>query len=471
MTTSPALSQSFNRKLIALEALKKEQAQRWAETKLLRYKPYSKQLEFHGAGKTHRERLFLAGNQLGKTLSGSFEYAMHLTGQYPENWPGRIWTKPIVGWAAGVTGETTRDTVQRLLLGRPSAIGTGAIPKDCILDYSRALGVADLMDTITVRHVSGEVSTLALKFYEKGREKWQAETLDLVWFDEEPPQPIYSEGLTRTNATGGMTYITATPLKGMTEVITRFLQEQNPDRHVTTMTIDDAEHYTPEQRKTIIAGYAPHERDARAKGIPMLGSGRIYPVVEDQIFIPQFAIPKHFKTIGGLDFGYDHPFAGVRVDYDPDMDIVYVTRAYRVREQLPPVHAGALRSWGEWIPWAWPHDGLNTEKSSGEPLAADYRKHGLKMCAERATHPEGGNSVEAGIMDILERMNTGRFKVFDHLEEWKQEFRLYHRDEGKIVKINDDLMDATRYAVMMLRHAVQNMGKTKPLKYPKQRFI
>lgn len=459
------------RDFMLLTALEKEWERRRSENRLAAYKPYSKQLEFHAAGLTHRERLFLAGNQLGKTLSGSFEYAMHLTGQYPEGWPGRIWRRPIVGWAAGVTGETTRDTVQRLLMGRTGQIGTGAIPKDCILDYSRALGVSDLFDTVTVKHVSGEPSTVGLKFYEKGREKWQAETLDLVWFDEEPPQDIYSEGLTRTNATGGMAYITATPLKGMTEVVTRFLQEQSPDRHVTTMTIDDAEHYTPEQRKTIIAGYAPHERDARAKGIPMLGSGRIYPVVEDQIFIPQFEIPKHFKTIGGLDFGYDHPFAAVRVDYDADMDIIYVTRTYRVREQLPPVHAGALRSWGDWIPWAWPHDGLNTEKSSGEPLAGDYRKHGLKMLSDRATHPEGGNSVEAGIMEILERMNTGRFKVFNHLEDWRQEVRLYHRDNGKIVKINDDLMDATRYAVMMIRFGVQNLGKPKPLKYPKANVV
>jgi phage terminase large subunit-like protein len=40
-----------------------------------------------------------------------------------------------------------------------------------------------------------------------------------VWFDEEPPPDIYSEGLTRTNATGGITMITFTPLLGMSEVV------------------------------------------------------------------------------------------------------------------------------------------------------------------------------------------------------------------------------------------------------------
>ena len=56
-------------------------------------------------------------------------------------------------------------------------------------------------------------------------------------------------------------------------------------------------------------------------------------------------------------------------------------------------------------------------------------------------------------MDMLTRMQTGRFKVFKHLHDWWEEFRLYHRKDGKVVKENDDLMAATRYALMMLRFA------------------
>src|SRR5256885_4964431 len=54
-----------------------------------------------------------------------------------------------------------------------------------------------------------------------------------IWFDEEPPPEIYSEGLTRTNATGGIVTLTFTPLQGMSEVVRRFLHEPSPDRHVT----------------------------------------------------------------------------------------------------------------------------------------------------------------------------------------------------------------------------------------------
>ena len=44
-------------------------------------------------------------------------------------------------------------------------------------------------------------------------------------------------------------------------------------------------------------------------------------------------------------------------------------------------------------------------------------------------------------------------EVFKHLSDWFEEFRLYHRKDGKVVKEGDDLMCATRYALMMLRHA------------------
>jgi hypothetical protein len=54
---------------------------------------------------------------------------------------------------------------------------------------------------------------------------------------------------------------------------------------------------------------------------------------------------------------------------------------------------------------------------------------------------------------VLDRMQTGRFKVFKHLNDWFEEFRLYHRKDGRVVKEGDDLMATTRYALMMLRHA------------------
>lgn len=401
----------------------------------------------------------MAGNQLGKTMAGAFEMAYHLTGLYPGWWQGRRFEKPVTAWAGSVSTLATRDTVQRLMMGRPGQHGTGSIPKRLIRSSKSALGTPDLLDSVQVEHVSGEVSILAFKSYEQGREKWQGETLDLVWFDEEPPQDIYFEGLTRTNATNGIAYMTFTPLLGMSDVVRRFILEKPEGTGVITMTIDDAEHYTPEQRAAIIASYPPHEREARAKGIPTLGSGRIFPVPEEAIAIDAIPIPEHWARICGIDFGWDHPTAAVEVCWDRDADTFYVTKAYRVKESTPILHAAALKPWGEWVPWAWPHDGLQHDKGSGVQLAEQYRAQGLNLTAERATFEDGSNGVEAGIAWMLDLMQTGRLKVFRHLTDWFEEFRLYHRKDGKIVKEGDDLISATRYALMMKR-----MATTKPKK-------
>lgn len=211
-----------------LATLLQESKRRRERTRLTRYQPYTKQAEFHKAGSTHRERLLMAGNQLGKTYSGAAELAFHLTGKYPDWWLGRRFDKPVRSWAGSKTGEVTRDGVQRLLVGEPkdrAAWGSGMIPGDAIVDTSSRMGVADAIDSVLVEHVSGENSTLGFKSYDQGREKWQGETLDVVWFDEEPPLDIYTEGLTRTNATGGMVYLTFTPLLGMSEVVHMFIEE------------------------------------------------------------------------------------------------------------------------------------------------------------------------------------------------------------------------------------------------------
>lgn len=224
-------------------------------------------------------------------------------------------------------------------------------------------------------------------------------------------------------------------------------------RHVVHMSILDAEHYSPEQRQAIIDSYPEHEREARTKGIPSMGSGRVFPVAEETIVCDPIQIPDSWVQIVGIDFGWDHPFGAARLVWDRDNDTVYVTADYAIREQTPVVHSAAVKAWGDWIPVAWPHDGLQHDKGSGVALKEQYETGGLNMCAEKATFTDGSNGVEAGIMDMLDRMKTGRWKVFSTCGRWLAEFRLYHRVDGLIVKERDDVMSASRYALMMLRHA------------------
>jgi phage terminase large subunit-like protein len=439
---------------------------RLARGKLYDYRPYRQQRAFHAAGKENPERLLMAANRVGKTYSGGFENAMHLTGRYPAWWEGRVFPKATRMWAASETTEITVAGVQAVMLGRPEdGIGTGAIPADAIVEFRKKQhGAANAIEFVIVRHggggdVQSGQSYVGFKSYDQGREKFQADTLDIVWLDEEPSEAIYFEAITRISTTDGMMMMTFTPLKGMSKVVMRFLLEKPAGASVTSMTIEDADHFTPAQRAQIIARYPAHQREARTKGIPQLGSGQVYPVAESAISVERFPIPPHFVQIAGLDFGWDHPSGACALAWDRDNDTYYVHRVHRQKEATPVMFSAGVRPWGTWLPWAWPHDGK--AESGGKfgmqdvkQLAQLYADQGLRMLAEHATFDDGSNGVEPGVMGILDLMQTGHFKVFSDLRDWWEEFRLYHRKEGQIVKVNDDILCAMRYAWMMRRFAV-----------------
>jgi len=246
-------------------------------------------------------------------------------------------------------------------------------------------------------------------------------------------------------------------------------------RAIITATIHDAEHFTEEQRNEIIKSYPAWERKARVSGVPALGSGVIFPVSEETITCERRELPAHWPRIGAMDFGWTHAFAAVELAWDRDADCVYVVRTYRIKEATPVQHAAALRAWGKELRWMWPRDGnRETLEGAGIALSRQYADQGLNMWSEFSHYLEGNGqksvSVEAGLMDMLDRMQTGRFKVFREHNDWFEEFRLYHRKDGKVVKEGDDLMAATRYAIMMLRHASTARAYKdfrRPLVYPK----
>jgi phage terminase large subunit-like protein len=201
---------------------------------------YPKHLEFFKAGSIHKERAFIAANRSGKTVSGAYEMSLHLTGLYPNNWEGKRFDVPIQAWAAGVTNESTRDVIQRELIGRRGDEGTGMIPKHAILRdqgsgrmrITSRPGVPDGIQDVYIKHVSGGVSELSFKSYIQGADTFQGVARHCIWLDEEPPLDVYNECLMRTAKVSGresdkiysgIIYMTFTPLKGLSDVVMSFL--------------------------------------------------------------------------------------------------------------------------------------------------------------------------------------------------------------------------------------------------------
>ncbi len=201
----------------------------YPETGPLRRDLYQKHLEFFRLGKDGgvNERAFMAANRVGKTWgAGGFETTLHLTGNYPDWWDGRRFKHPVDWWAAGDTTETTRDIIQLCLFGPLEQVGTGLIPEDQIIgEPSRRRGVADSIDTASIRHSSGGISTIGLKSYDQGRKKFQGTEKHGIWLDEECPMDIYSECLLRLMTTDGLMMLTFTPLEGYSEVVLQYVDE------------------------------------------------------------------------------------------------------------------------------------------------------------------------------------------------------------------------------------------------------
>ena len=229
-------------------------------------------------------------------------------------------------------------------------------------------------------------------------------------------------------------------------------------KYVVTATWDDVPHLSAEDKADILASTPEHLRDARSKGVPQLGSGAVFPIREEEITCDAFDIPRHWPLIGGMDFGWDHPFAAALLAHDRDTDTLYLTHCYRQKQATPLIHCEAIRKWG-WtgLPWAWPHDGQQHSKNDGVQLSQLYRDHGLNLLSDFARFSDGSYGLEAGVLGLFEMMQSGRFKAFRHLSEFFEEFRMYHRKDGIIVKEREDIVSAVRYAYMCRRYA-----ETKP---------
>lgn len=434
--------------------------------KLYRYKPYSWQKEFHDAGASNEERMLMAANRVGKTQSAGAETAIHATGEYPADWVGRKFDHPILIWIGSVTNEASRDIVQKELLGGTGEdLGTGWIPKHLIVGkpQMRQAGVSDVVDTIKVRHKSGGVSTIVFKTYDQGWRKWQGTAPHVVWMDEEPDDyKIFTECQTRILTSHGILMVTFTPLLGETELVIHFTNPKASGIWLKSATWDDAPHLSEEDKNRLRAAYPDYELEARTKGVPMMGEGRVFGVSEDEIKCQPFDIPRHYAQIIGIDFGIDHPAAAANIAWCRDNDTIYVTDCYRIANKTAEYHGPRIKKMAQgWKPVAWPHDGMNRDKASGKILKDHYEENGaetmLGMSARYENDKGGSQAQEPVILDILERMRTGRFKVFSNLNEWFEEFRSYHRKDGKIVAVRDDILKATFYAVMMKRFARVNL--------------
>lgn len=219
---------SLAESLKVLDDKKKYSLQDFVYPIYLKCPGYRKHIAFFDAGSHYKERALIAANRTGKTYSAMAEVSYHLNGKYPKEWKGRRFNNPITAWVAGKTHETTRDTLQKYLVGNRFDIGTGFIPKDDIVKINAKGGTADAILDVYVKHytngIEDGISVVRFKSYVQGVEAFMADAVHVIHLDEEPPQyEIYSECLMRTMTTEGIIMCTFTPTLGLSNVVLQFL--------------------------------------------------------------------------------------------------------------------------------------------------------------------------------------------------------------------------------------------------------
>lgn len=416
---------------------------------------YPKHKLWFEASATHKECVFLAANRSGKSQAGGCAVAYHATGDYPKWWKGKRFEHPVDIWVAGKDKTTTRDTIQRILLGGTGTIGTGTIAANRIIKTWSMQGVPNGVELAHIRHKSGGKSTIGFKSYDRGVDSFMGTAQHVIWLDEECPSDVYNECLIRTMTTGGIVLSTFTPLKGLTQLVLhlcstgeflsgdRFVEkEANTDtsRAIVMASWDDVPHLDAEAKVQILAATPPYLRKARSEGVPTIGEGTIYPIVRSEVECEPFVIPDHFERWYGMDVGWNQTSC-VFFAKDPDSGQMYVTHEYKGQRSEPLIHAEAIKGIaGSWMPGAIDPGSHNRGQQDGQKLFNIYRSYGLHIT-------NANNSVESGIAQCWEFLSTGKLKIFKHCNEFFREYMIYRREGGTIKKVDDHLMDAFRYGV------------------------
>jgi phage terminase large subunit-like protein len=461
-------------------AAEMEILRRLEENRAAQFGPNVTQWKFPNHNPEIHEHLFSGPNQAGKTSMARYIAYVHLTGDYPEGWTGPRFRKPIQCVLAGETGETVRDLFVNELLGRPEARGSGFLPAssfDPKKDVKRmGSGVPDQVSYFRVKHFTDGVfdgySVAYCSQYSKGWRRFQGYHLDLIMIDEEPPFDVYDELSARINKSGGYLYICLTPLQGETDLYLLFERDTTGERRLLHYDIDDATHMTEEERDRLKRKYENHPlKEARLHGRPVRGRGIVYPPAENRWVIDDLSpgsLSQYFQIIIGIDIPHGAGFfAAVKLWFDADSDVVYVTNEVKLEGESWPVYCSRLRGLGGVeVPIAWPHD-ANVRATDGRTARGIIEEAGLNALHRAAGYElhDGkiSNKVWSAVEDVLDRMQTGRIKVFKSCTLLRDEIRKYRHEDGKIEPGQDDhLIDALHKGMMMLDHAEAVSGGGQP---------
>jgi phage terminase large subunit-like protein len=444
------------------------------ETNQLRYfRPFQHQLKFFSTGTSDR-RGILAANRIGKTVSTCFETAMHLTGQYPTWWAGKRYDKPVTAMVAGEGWSQVALVLQNELLGTNDvkirdSIGTGAIPRDCIITDTMRSDGANCIG-VEIRHTSGAKSYLLFANYTQEVRQMQGFKLNLAVFDEQPPDDFFSEIVTRTATTQGQVLCSFTPLKGLNGLVSKFWNHEEGYEHIR-VSWDDVPEYDPwgepfllnETRQQLERDYLPHERDARRNGVPVMGKGAVFQIRNWPTYKTgqyDFRHTPGLHRLIALDLGLVNDKTVLSLMYwDPNERTAWLDKQIVVKgtEEANPMnyinHLMRPEVFG--TPIVLPPDGGTVGRYTMSSLSIRqlFEQYELNVYPEPVRNPADDqgritNHKAFGINTMRQMMEVSSFMVNENCVEFLREAQNYYVDDKGRFSDPDDCIDSARYALL-----------------------
>ncbi|MEZ9898203.1 terminase family protein [Vibrio breoganii] len=446
--------------------------------KLSTYQPYEWQKKFYKASKDYKQRYLRAGNRCGKSYSQAFEFAIHITGQYPDWYEGAVIEDSGHSfWAVGYDLTSTANVLQNELLGTndiglADAIGSGSIPRDCI-DFDSMRKDGKRLIQCRIKHKDGGFNTLMFYAQQQGDGGMMGQSVKYAWQDEEHEHQggnIYNQLVARTVEAEGYVVFTSTPEAGLTELNRRFEENKTGGLYLQQVTWDDVPHLTDDMRKQILAGVAEWQHDLRIKGLPVIGSGAVFPFDDSDLMVDAFPIPDHYLICAGIDIGHTNDSSTVMyAAKDPDTDTYYLINEWEGENAKDPslgnpdamarfINNSAYSS----IPVVAPHDS-GAKSGAPEAYATKLRDKGINVSWDVFHNPYDSkvgidslkkqarnNNPETGLVLMRQLMAEGKFKVFRHCDTWFNEKRSYYYKENGDRSKPDHMQDAGRLAIVSL---------------------
>ena len=421
---------------------------------------HKKQIDFHKSLK--RNRWVFGGNRTGKTECGAVETLWISLGIHPyrQNRP------KTEGWVVSLSNRVQKEVAQSKILKY--------LPKSSIVEIimnegKKASPENGIIECIIIKNVFGNFSKIWFKSCEEGREKFQGTSLDFVWFDEEPPEEIYTECKMRVMDKKGDIFGTMTPLKGLSYIYNEIYlnQTQDPEIYYEFISWEDNPFLDKSEIERMSLTLSKDELENRKFGrFSFINSGLIYPEFDINInVIEPFIVPEDWQDSISIDPGLTNPLSChfYARDYDGN---IYVIAEHFAENKTVEYHASKIIEIANKLGWKRLKNGMIEAliDSAAKQRTLSSQKNLVDLFYENGiiVNPNVNKDVLSGISKVktfLKNINEkSRLYIFSNCKNMIQEFKTYRwgGDESPIKK-DDHCLDELRYYIMSL-----NSG-TKPL--------